>query len=566
MKRTLLITVSLTFAFALNAQTRFCGIHDYAVILNGGGNTNSNLERYWNNCSTMYKLLVNDYGYPKSHIFIIMSDGSSASVDRNLLSGGTDSSPLDLDGDGTNETVYSATKTNISTVFNTLQSTLSSSDNLFVYTTGPGQRVNGNSYLVLWDDVNMSASELNTEINKVGANVVNILMQQDYGAGLSSTLAASNRAIIYANSNSNQELVLADGSQSAFTYFFARTASRSAAKGAEETDVLEGDEPSCYLCLANETNEEATNNGYDLNDRGAGGLEGSNVQHENNLGNVIIQGPSYICGSTGYYYLDNTSPLETFQWSTSNSNLVITSGQGTNSITVSKVSDGSCIVSAYVTILGEGTRQLQKATSVGLPPSELGSDLSLTASNGCNGYWVASNNGNKFSILGSASSPSAPYKIEARLYSLDANFNPDLEMWRSIYSSSTHHNLPVTALGEGWYLLKVRAFNNCGYSEWLDTEVEIVDLSSLCPLLEYDSSTESLVVTFPDLQNIQTLKTQSTPILACDIQIWNNTSMLKRFSVNQNLSRLSLTGLPNGVYAARILIYDHVYSRKFVKR
>ena len=59
-----------------------------AVIISGGRNLSYNYERYWNDCSAIYKCLRNVYNYRRDRIFVIMSDGKSESLDqRHLISG-----------------------------------------------------------------------------------------------------------------------------------------------------------------------------------------------------------------------------------------------------------------------------------------------------------------------------------------------------------------------------------------------------------------------------------------------------------------------------------------------
>ncbi len=117
--------------------------NDYAVIISGGGYREKNFERYWNDCSAIYKTLVNIYGYSDNHIYVLMSDGTSSGKDLHMNDGSYKSSPLDLDGDGDNDIQYSATKSNITKVFDKLKNTLTKKDNLFIYTTDHGYQVSG---------------------------------------------------------------------------------------------------------------------------------------------------------------------------------------------------------------------------------------------------------------------------------------------------------------------------------------------------------------------------------------------------------------------------------------
>lgn len=135
-------------------RTSASAIHNYAVIINGGGNAWSNWVRYWNDCSAIYSTLINVYGYPKDHIYVLISDGTNPEHDRHHYDGHYDSSPLDLDGDGSNDIQYAATRANITQVFNTLRNRLTPADNLFIYTTDHGGQESGTDvYMNLWNEI-----------------------------------------------------------------------------------------------------------------------------------------------------------------------------------------------------------------------------------------------------------------------------------------------------------------------------------------------------------------------------------------------------------------------------
>lgn len=164
----------------------------YAVIISGGGSMYSNYERYWNDCSAIYKVLRNRYHYNRSKIFVLMSDGTDPGMDMHMIDGTFASSPLDLDGDGNNDIQYSATKANIATVFDMLSQRVTDNDHVFVFTTdhgGPGSTLN------LWGE-SMTMSEFVTEVNKLSsAKSINVCMEQCFSGGYASTLSGNNRVI-----------------------------------------------------------------------------------------------------------------------------------------------------------------------------------------------------------------------------------------------------------------------------------------------------------------------------------------------------------------------------------
>ena len=78
----------------------------YAIIISGGVNSNNNHERYWNDCSSIYTTLVKKYYYSASNIYVLMADGTDPGADLKKTDGTFISSPLDLDGNGTNESKF----------------------------------------------------------------------------------------------------------------------------------------------------------------------------------------------------------------------------------------------------------------------------------------------------------------------------------------------------------------------------------------------------------------------------------------------------------------------------
>ena len=548
-KMVLFFLLSLTMVSEVNASRKFWGYHDYAVIINGGGDMYQNYERYWNNCSSIYKLLVEEYGYPKDHIFVIMADGTNSANDRTLIGGGYGSSPLDLDGDGTNDINYSATKSNISTVFNTLQNTLTTYDNLVVYTTGPGYRSNGNSYLTLWNNIQMSASELDTELNKVSAHVINILMQQDYSGGFINTLLKSNRTVTSACSATTQAGVLPNATHNAYTYYWVLSASPGDDDDGDDDDDLALEN---IHQKADDVDDQDSASSFD---------EGSGVGEDNRIAQATIKGPNKFCYS-GVYTSRAIDPLESFFWSTSNGCISIISGQGTDSVTVSKAGNGISIL--YLTVSKQGTTVTRTANftiAAGTPSP--GSAIEFSTATGFEGCWASNMQNNSFTLLDDVTW--ACSRIEARLYRLDNNLNPSqlIESWYDISTAGEQH---IQGRPPGWYLFELRGINECGYSDWMSQEVEMVDFSVFDFMLNYDASNEILEVTLmePSSQNVKNSANSLTELY--EIQVWGGRSMVKNRKANSTKSQISLTGMSEGVYFVRIVKDGKTYSKKFVKK
>lgn len=195
-------------------------MYDYAVIISGGGNKHSNWIRYWNDCAVIYSTLVREYAYPKDHIFVLMADGTDPEADRRLYNNTFDSSPLDLDGDGNPDIQYAATRENISKVFDHLGKTLTSNDNLFIYTMDHGDTINKSRKevsLILWNE-KITDHEFAKEVDKVHAGTINICMGQCFSGGFIDDLQGKNRVISTACTYNEVSKSMRDGRFDEFVY------------------------------------------------------------------------------------------------------------------------------------------------------------------------------------------------------------------------------------------------------------------------------------------------------------------------------------------------------------
>lgn len=160
--------------------------HTYAIIINGGLNMNSNQERYWQDCSFIYQTLHNSFNISKSHIKVISADGTDPAPD--LITQDTKeliNSPLDFDGDNTDDIEYAATKENLNTVFRELSETITDEDHLFVFVTGNGHKPffnnNNDEYaLYLWNNETLTPNEFSEYLDMIDAQCISIVMGQNY--------------------------------------------------------------------------------------------------------------------------------------------------------------------------------------------------------------------------------------------------------------------------------------------------------------------------------------------------------------------------------------------------
>lgn len=164
----------------------------WALIISGGANQSNNHIRYWNDCAFIYRTLVQYYGYADDHIRVLVSDGTSPTVDR---SDGTNS-PADLDGDGDADIEYPATNAYVSQVFGELAATLTASDQLFIFTTDHGgQEAGHDCYLNLWNLETLPDDQMAAHIATLPCNAIICTFEQCFSGGMVDDLAANGRVI-----------------------------------------------------------------------------------------------------------------------------------------------------------------------------------------------------------------------------------------------------------------------------------------------------------------------------------------------------------------------------------
>ena len=137
------------------------------------------------------------------------------------------SSPRDLDGDGTDDINYSATRSNLSKVFNDLKGKVKSDEQVFVFVTDHGSRHDGESYICLWNGDEISASEFAKEINKIEfGSRKHVVLGQCYSGGFIEPLLSScgNISVATASKANEESCAMADLRYDEFLYHWISAA------------------------------------------------------------------------------------------------------------------------------------------------------------------------------------------------------------------------------------------------------------------------------------------------------------------------------------------------------
>ncbi|WKV12300.1 hypothetical protein [Marivirga harenae] len=158
---------------------------------------------------------------------------------------------------------------------------------------------------------------------------------------------------------------------------------------------------------------------------------------------VYISGSSKVCG-TQTYSIVNRPANSSIYW-TSSSNITITSGNGTNTISINKNGSGTGYVSARVVKSGCGTARIRKDVTI---PS--GSNSSISISGPTSGY---ENNVLNYTL--SSISRGSSYTMTVRKYSGGCYSN----CW-TIYTNSSRQ-LSLAFISPGTYQITGSVYNGC---------------------------------------------------------------------------------------------------------
>jgi Peptidase C13 family. len=192
--------------------------HTYAVIIDGGNNQNYNHMRYWNMCQFLYRTLKLKYGLDDDDIYTLVCGGPSTTW--YFSNGYSSSSYLDFDLDGYDDIDYSATSTNIDTVFDDISDIAMAGDNLLVFVTDHGGLDNNTSSICLWGSEDYYPGDLKDQILKINSGVrIHVVLGQCHSGGFYPTITRSNVSLTTSCLASESANVLyGDSTYSEFLY------------------------------------------------------------------------------------------------------------------------------------------------------------------------------------------------------------------------------------------------------------------------------------------------------------------------------------------------------------
>lgn len=531
--------------------------NSYAVIINGGGNPEWNWNRYWNHCAAVYSILVNTYRFPKDHIYVLMSDGTNPAADMRFINGGYTSSPLDLDGDGSADVQYAATKQNISTVFNILSRKLTSADNLFIYTTDHGYQIDGTHVgMCLWNE-NITDVEFAREIDKVNARSINICMMQCHSGGFMDDLRRNNR-IITTSCTQDQGATARppDFAYSEFAYHWISAVAGKTPYGVRVYADANGD----GVVSMREAFEYAKRmDQWKKTETPQYSSTPSSLGTRLSLRGPIhfISGPSTICAE-GRYTVGGLLDGETVQWQVSKG-LRIVSGQDSASVLVAAdalFESGN--ITAVVRANGANpTRMVQKVTT----EKE-------------SGYIQGPYDPQAHTVITGRIDSRKPYCFMA----LDIpRYLPEQDIYWEVHSPDgfpykySGYKPTISFPGGGRYTLKMRWRGRCGVSNFATREYNVHGLPDSNPIRIESANPAAGSVTISFIEEADQ-EPQGSSEASLDVhgrsyivQLWGALGIVKQIATPMLSSyRLDLSGIPAGVYTLVVIRNGKNYSRHLV--
>ena len=275
--------------------------HRYAVILSGGYDRYNNHIRYWNDCAYFFNTLLAN-GFLQQNIYVLFADGTDPAVDNSAGA----NSKTDFNNDGTPDIGYSATKANITTVFNELAGKLGSQDILYIFTTDHGGAGAGNVnpypttdvVLYLWHE-NITNTAFAAEVNKVTTKATTAIFEQCFSGGMIEPLKANNRVLMSAARFWELSYSMNSGAYDEFSYY-ATQALADASKGDSNGDLVVTMEEAFLYALAKDSvqSETLSYDGYEMSNDGEHPSYYSNPW---NLGRQLGLGGSYPAAKAPTY-------------------------------------------------------------------------------------------------------------------------------------------------------------------------------------------------------------------------------------------------------------------------
>ena len=251
-----------------------------------------------------------------------------------------------------------------------------------------------------------------------------------------------------------------------------------------------------------------------------------------------ISGPTVVCNQ-GTYTIQNLPSGVSVQWSTSNGNLQLISGQGTRTAVFRKNGSGECMVRARI-----ASSTITYRVWVGIPSRV--------------DYIEGMREGAQLE-------PNSPY-----VFSIDNAQNTDRVEWAvgggQIESGQGTNRIFVKTEEFGRFYIWANRINRCGEGGYHKFSGTIIrrEYFTLSPNPAVDVVTLQLTEAEGEHRAPSSPSGKGTTS-TYEIQLWNGLTMLRSFKTNQPTFQIPIAGLPTGLYFVRVIKDGQTYIAKLIK-
>ena len=259
-----------------------------------------------------------------------------------------------------------------------------------------------------------------------------------------------------------------------------------------------------------------------------------------------ISGPTVVCNQETYT-IQNLPSGVSVQWSTSNGNLQLISGQGARTVVFRKNGSGECMIRARI-----ASSTITYRVWAGVPSRV--------------DYIEGMREGSQFK-------PNSTY-----VFSIENDPNSDNVTWAvgggQIESGQGTNQIFVKTSNAGRFFIWARKRNRCGTGggHRFSGTIKNSNYFSLSPFsLSPNPATDvvTLKLTDPDdgilsPQGQGSLTTRGVTS-TYEIQLWNGLTMLRSFKTNQLTFQIPIARLPTGLYFVRVIKDEQTYTEKLIK-
>lgn len=266
--------------------------------------------------------------------------------------------------------------------------------------------------------------------------------------------------------------------------------------------------------------------------------------------NLSISGPSTLCGEATYS-IGDLPPAALVQWSSSNDNLILVSSEE-NTATFRKNGNGESIIQCNISINGLDI-PLQHLVWLGVPLKPISIE--------CNSLEFLANNVYDFTVITDNSNPDDYFEWKVsggRAYGAVS------------FGQGTKNAIIVMGNTAGPLTISVKVRNSCGWSSSYTIYVMVIEgygSYSLYPNPATDMVTVELQEVQPENTGISAQRTiVPTRMGAYEIQLWSASAMLRRYTTDQPIYQIPVSGLPAGIYFVRVIKDGQIHTKKLIKR